>query len=168
MLFTGILFFSSAASAGEQAAEAITIDLEDGEYAIGTDLKGGSGKAGVATPTLMIVRDAKAYAKLTWSSSNYDYMLIDGVRYLNLAEEGADSVFEIPITAMDIPVDVIGDTTAMGTPHEVRYQLTFFSDTIDSKSTLPQEEAKKVVIIALIIIIGGGILNAYVKKRLRA
>lgn len=148
-------------------AEGIEIDLEDGEYAIEVELIGGSGKAGVSSPTLMIVKDAKAYARLVWSSSNYDYMLVDGVKYLNEAEEETNSTFTIPILAMDKPMEVVGDTLAMGTPHEVQYDLTFFSATIDSKSTLPQEAAKRVVMIALVIIVGGGILNAYVKKKLR-
>lgn len=148
-------------------AEGIEIDLEDGEYAVEVELIGGSGKAGVSSPTLMIVEDSRAYARLIWSSSNYDYMLVNGEKYLNEAEEEANSTFTIPILAMDKPMEVVGDTLAMGTPHEVHYELTFFSDTIDSKSSLPQEAAKRVVMIALTIIVGGGILNSYVKKKLR-
>lgn len=148
-------------------AEAIEIDLEDGEYAIEVEMLGGSGKAGVSSPTLLIVEDARAYARLIWSSSNYDYMLVDGVKYENEAEEGTNSTFTVPILAMDKPFEVVGDTLAMGTPHEVHYDITFFSASIDSKSSLPQEAAKRVVMIALVIIVGGGILNAYVKKKLR-
>lgn len=149
------------------APQAIVLDLEDGEYAVSVDLAGGSGKAMVSSPTLMIVSEAQAYARLVWSSSNYDYMLVDGEKYLNLAEEEANSTFEIPITVMDAPMAVIGDTTAMGTPHEVSYTLTFHSESIDSKSSLPQEAAKRVVMIAMVIIVGGGILNAYLKKKYR-
>lgn len=148
-------------------AGAIEIDLEDGEYAIEVELVGGSGKAGVNSPTLMTVKDAQAYATLIWSSSNYDYMLVNGEKYLNEAEEEANSRFTIPILAMDKPMEVVGDTLAMGTPHEVTYQLTFFSTSIGDKSSLPQEAAKRVVMIAMVIIVGGGILNAYVKKKLR-
>ena len=35
------------------------------------------------------------------------------------------SVFEIPVEVFDEGIDVIGDTTAMSTPHEVEYTLTF-------------------------------------------
>ena len=146
----------------------VETDMEDGEYSIGVDVVGGSGKAGVSTPALMIVEDGKAYARLVWSSSYYDYMVIDGVKYLNEAEEESNSTFTIPVTAMDQDISIIADTTAMGTPHEVEYILTFHSDEIGDKGDIPQEAAKKVVVIALVIIVGGGILNHFVKKKLRA
>ena len=73
----------------------------------------------------------------------------------------------LPVTAMDEPVSVIADTTAMGSPHEVEYTLLFYSDSIGSKGQLPQEAAKRVVAVALAIIVGGGILNYFVNKRKR-
>lgn len=146
-------------------AAAINIDLEDGEYAIDLTMTGGSGKAVISSPTMLIVKKHKAYAKVTWSSSNYDYMMVGGNKYLNENTEGGNSQFTIPITAMDTPMEVIGDTTAMGSPYEVTYHLTFLSESIGSKSQIPQEAAKRVVIVALIIIIGGGILNYIVKKK---
>ena len=88
-------------------------------------------------------------------------------KYLPVNEEGMNSVFEIPVTAMDEPVSVIADTTAMGSPHEVEYTLLFYSDSIGSKGQLPQEAAKRVVAVALAIIVGGGILNYFVNKRKR-
>lgn len=142
-------------------------DFDDGEYSISVDIEGGSGKASVSSPTLITIIDSQMFAKLIWSSENYDYMIVDGTKYDNLSEEGANSSFEVPVSALDEPIEVIADTTAMGTPHEITYYLTFHSDTIDSKSALPQEAAKRVVIIALVIIIGGGVLNAFVKKKLR-
>lgn len=160
-----MMTFSASVWAEEQ--DAIYLDLEDGEYAVDLELVGGSGKAFINTPTLLIIREGHAYAKVVWSSSNYDYMLVNGKKYLNLAEEEANSTFEIPITAMDTPMDIVGDTLAMGTPHEVEYKLTFFSNSIDSKSKLPQQAAKRVFLIAMIIIVGGGILNAIVKKKFR-
>lgn len=160
------LIFAPVPAKGDSSQDAIEIDLEDGEYSIRADLKGGSGKAGVSSPALLIVEDARAYIRLAWSSSNYDYMIVEGKKYLNEAEGEANSSFTVPVTAMDKPMDVVGDTTAMGEPHEIRYTLTLYSDTIDSKSALPQEAAKRVLMIALVIIVGGGILNAYVKKKL--
>ena len=53
-------------AAGAQAAGG----LADGEYAIEVTLTGGSGKASVETPTLLLVEDGACYAKLTWSSGN--------------------------------------------------------------------------------------------------
>ena len=151
-------------AAGDAAVE---FDKEDGEYSIQVDLEGGSGKASVTSPTLFTVEDGHGYARIQWSSSNYDYMIVDGEKYLLTNEEGMNSVFEIPILALDEPVSVIADTTAMGAPHEIDYTLTFYSDSIGSKSQLPQEAAKRVVAVAMVIIVGGGILNYFVNKRRR-
>lgn len=147
------------------SAEAMELDMDDGEYSIELTLTGGSGKASVVSPTILTIKDGKAYAQIRWSSSNYDYMLLGTDKYLNLAEPEAYSLFEIPVTAMDEAIPIVADTTAMGTPHEVAYSLTFYYDTIGSKSQMPQEAAKRVVAVALLIIIGGGILNHFMKKR---
>lgn len=161
-VFTGIVAFS-----GVCQADGMSVDKEDGEYSIQVDLEGGSGKASVTSPTILTVEDGKAYAQIQWSSSNYDYMIVDGEKYLPTNEEGMNSVFEIPILTLDEAMPVIADTTAMGAPHEIEYTLTFYSDSIGSKSQLPQEAAKRVVGVAMVIIVGGGILNYFVNKRNR-
>ena len=160
--FTGIVAFS-----GVCQADGMSVDKEDGEYSIQVDLEGGSGKASVTSPTILTVEDGKAYAQIQWSSSNYDYMIVDGEKYLPTNEEGMNSVFEIPVLSMDEALPVIADTTAMGAPHEIDYNLTFYSDSIGPKSQLPQEAAKRVVAVAMVIIVGGGILNYFVNKRNR-
>ena len=160
--FTGIVAFS-----GVCQADGMSVDKADGEYSIQVDLEGGSGKASVTSPTILTVEDGKAYAQIQWSSSNYDYMIVDGEKYLPTNEEGMNSVFEIPVLSMDEAMPVIADTTAMGAPHEIDYNLTFYADSIGSKSQLPQEAAKRVVAVAMVIIVGGGILNYFVNKRNR-
>ena len=62
-----------------------------------------------------------------WNSPNYDYMLVDGEKYLPVNADG-DSEFEIPVLCFDEPMQVVGDTVAMSKPHEVEYTLTFHSD----------------------------------------
>lgn len=143
----------------------VSVSRPDGEYSIEVNMTGGSGRASISSPTLLTVRDGKAYAKLIWSSAYYDYMLLDGTRYDNLTTDGGSSAFEIPITALDAPVPVTADTTAMGDPVEIVYTLTFYKDTIGGKGDIPQEAAKKVLAIALVIILGGGVLNHVVKKK---
>ena len=167
VLFLALMLAGPVSVAAAQKENGIETDLEDGEYSIQVDLEGGSGKASVSSPTLMLVKNGRMYAELQWSSSNYDYMIVDGEKYLPTNEEGMNSVFEIPILALDEPVSVIADTTAMGAPHEIDYTLTFYSDSIGSKSQLPQEAAKRVVAGAMAIIVGGGILNYFVNKRRR-
>lgn len=56
-------------------------------------------------------------------------MIVDGEKYLPINSDG-NSVFEIPVSAFDEPMTVIGDTVAMSKPHEIEYTLTFLSDTI--------------------------------------
>ena len=149
------------------AAQSLTLDKENGEYSIQVDLEGGSGKASVTSPTLITVKGGEVTANIQWSSSNYDYMIVDGEKYLPVNDEGTNSEFQIPVSVMDEAMPVIADTTAMGTPHEINYTLTFYSDSIGSKSQMPQEAAKRVVAVALVIIVGGGILNYFVNKRNR-
>ena len=86
---------------------------------------------------------------------------------MNETTDGGNSTFTIPIAAMDAPMPVIADTTAMGDPVEIEYELTFYKDTINSVTKVPQEAAKRVIYIALLIIIGGGILNLVLKRRKR-
>ena len=68
-------------------------------------------------------------ATIVWSSPNYDYMLIDGEKYLPTNTEG-NSTFEIPVAALDTALAVTADTVAMSTPHEIDYTLTFDSTTL--------------------------------------
>jgi len=51
---------------------------------------------------------------------------VDGEKYLPVNTEG-NSVFEIPVAALDTALAVTADTTAMSTPHEIEYTLTFDS-----------------------------------------
>ena len=102
------------------------IALADGTYTIEVGFEGGSGKSHVLTPCTLKVENGAATATIVWSSEKYDYMLVDGQRYDVLTTEGG-STFEIPVRALDTPLTVIGDTTAMSTPHEIEYTLTFDS-----------------------------------------
>ena len=98
--------------------------LADGTYTCDVTLEGGSGRATVESPAALTVADGRMTATIVWSSPNYDYMLVDGEKYLPTNTEG-NSTFEIPVTALDTPLDVVGDTVAMSTPHEIEYTLTF-------------------------------------------
>ena len=144
---------------------AVRLDMPDGEYSIEVNMTGGSGRASVSSPTWLVVKEGYAYARLLWSSSYYDYMIVEETRYDNLTDDGSNSTFLIPIVAMDEEIPVVADTTAMGDPVEIEYRLTFYSSTIDDKDAIPQEAAIKVLEIAIAIIIIGGVLNYVLKKR---
>lgn len=150
------------AAAGE--LEATLIDMEDGEYAIEVELTGGTGKTTVSSPAGLTVLDGHAYARIEWSSTHYDYMLVEGKKYLPLYEEGY-STFEIPITVFNEPMEVIADTTAMSTPHEITYQLTFDLEGVMSKNQTPQAAAQRVVYMVIVIILICAIVSYINKKR---
>ena len=105
--------------------------VEDGSYTIELTMEGGSGRASIQSPAQITVADGAAMATLEWSSPNYDYMLVNGEKYLPVNTEG-NSVFEVPVEALDAPLTMIGDTVAMSTPHEVEYTITFHSETLQS------------------------------------
>ena len=113
----------------EEAQAENILQLEDGIYTVELAFEGGSGKAKVLSPATVTVSGENVTATIQWSSPNYDYMIVDGEKYLPVNTEG-DSVFEIPVLFFDKPMDVIGDTVAMSKPHEIEYTLTFYSDTM--------------------------------------
>ena len=113
----------------EEAQAENTLQLKDGIYTVDLAFEGGSGKAKVLSPATVTVSGENVTATIQWSSPNYDYMIVDGEKYLPVNTEG-DSVFEIPVLFFDKPMDVIGDTVAMSKPHEIEYTLTFYSDTM--------------------------------------
>ena len=113
----------------ENAETKNAVTPEDGTYTIELTFEGGSGKAEIISPATVTVSEGVSTATVTWSSSNYDYMLVDGEKYLPVNTDG-NSVFEIPILIYDEPMEVIGDTVAMSKPHEVEYTITFHSDTM--------------------------------------
>lgn len=106
-----------------QAAEAVETPA-DGSYTCEVTLEGGSGRATVDSPAALTVADGKMTATIVWSSPNYDYMIVDGEKYLPTNTEG-NSTFEIPVAALGTPLSVVADTVAMSTPHEIEYTLTF-------------------------------------------
>lgn len=110
-------------------ATAESLGFEDGEYTAEVGFEGGSGKAGVDSPAAVTVESGSATATLVWSSPHYDYMIVNGEKYLPVNADG-NSVFEIPVLYFDRPLFVIADTTAMSEPHEIEYALTFRSSSM--------------------------------------
>lgn len=107
------------------------LGLSDGVYNIEVSLEGGSGRATVQSPAKLTINNGEAVAEIVWSSSSYDYMVVDGEKYYPVNTEG-NSVFEIPVTGFDYKMPVSADTTAMSTPHEIEYTLYFDSGTIEN------------------------------------
>lgn len=105
--------------------------IEDGEYTAEVTLTGGTGKATVSSPARVFVKDGKLTAEIIWSSSNYEYMTLDGVQYDRVETQG-NSTFIIPIT-FDEDIEISALTTAMSEPHLIDYTLHFDSATLQKK-----------------------------------
>ena len=146
----GMCGCSSQAFVSEQQTETVLTkeetgwEFQDGTYQMEVELLGGSGRASVASPAKVEIKDGKAVATLEWSSPNYDYMVVDGEKYLPVNTEG-NSVFQIPVEAFDQDIAVIADTVAMSTPHEIEYTLNFHAGKNDQNAaktgTTGQEDA---------------------------
>ena len=108
----------------EPKTEQTTGTPADGTYTAAVVLEGGSGRATVESPAALTVAEGKMTATIVWSSPNYDYMIVDGEKYLPTNTEG-NSTFEIPVAALGTPLAVTADTVAMSKPHEIEYTLTF-------------------------------------------
>ena len=124
------------------------LEFQDGTYQMEVELLGGSGRASVTSPAKVEIKDGKAVATLEWSSPNYDYMVVDGEKYLPVNTEG-NSVFQIPVEAFDQDIVVIADTVAMSTPHEIEYTLNFHAgengQNAAKAGTTEQEDAEALV-----------------------
>lgn len=110
------------------------LNLKDGEYTAEVTMEGGSGRATIDSPTAISVKDGEVTAEIKWSSSHYDYMLVNGEKFLPVNTEG-NSTFEIPVAEFDEPMTVTADTTAMSVPHEIEYTLIFVSDTVTASGS---------------------------------
>lgn len=117
-------WYDHVVSVRNAVQQADTAAPADGTYTCEVTLEGGSGRATVESPAALTVADGKMTATIVWSSPNYDYMLVDGEKYLPTNTEG-NSTFEIPVAALGTPLAVTADTVAMSTPHEIEYTLTF-------------------------------------------
>jgi len=108
-------------AADSEAKEVAELDEEH----INVVLEGGTGKSTVESPAQVRVgENGEIIVTIVWSSSKYDYMIVNGEKLLPINDEG-NSTFEIVIPDYNCEMDVIADTTAMSTPHEIEYKLTF-------------------------------------------
>ena len=92
-------------------------------------LSGGSGRASVASPcALEKDENGQYWVTVVWSSKNYEFMLVDGVQYDPIQEEG-NSTFRIPVQ-LDEDMPISAQTVAMSEPHLVDYTLHFDGSTV--------------------------------------
>jgi len=97
-------------------------EIRDGEYTIEASVEGGTGRASITSPAKLTITGGEIRLQIEWSSPHYDYMIVDGEKYLPVNTDG-NSVFNIPIKSVEKDMTVIADTTAMSEPHEIEYVL---------------------------------------------
>lgn len=138
--------------------------LEDGQYTVALTMEGGTGKAKIASPAKVEKRGDRLTAIVVWSSSHYDRMTVDGIDYFPVSlEEGA--TFEIPIV-LDADMDVMAETVAMSTPHDIAYVLHF-----DSATLAPVQQggnsriAAAAAVTAAIVLLMGGVVFFLLGRR---
>ncbi|MDD5864422.1 MAG: iron transporter [Firmicutes bacterium] len=103
----------------------------EGSYTCEVTLTGGTGRAGVESPAVLVSDGKTLTATIQWSSSNYEYMVIDGVSYDPIQKSG-NSTFAIPIVLGE-DMAVSACTTAMSEPHLIDYTLHFDPATLQTK-----------------------------------
>ena len=146
-----LMFVTSCAPQGVTSASGAGLQTATTEEVSGTELvnitfEGGSGKAHVISPVEVTHEGGKSYARLVFSSTKYDYVIVGGVKYIN-ETPGENSTFTVPVESFDVPLDFIGDTLAMSTPHEIKYRIIWngkaSDDNAGSDDFRPDEAASK-------------------------
>ena len=104
-------------------------------YLIDIGFEGGTGKAYIESPVEVTSVDGDLSAVFVWSSVNYDYMIVNGIRYDN-ENPGGPSTFTVSLDNITEPLTVIGDTVAMSTSHEIEYTITWGEKTVTSSEVI--------------------------------
>ena len=108
----------------------------DGSYQISVGVEGGTGKMKVESCTLNVSGGSMS-AHIVLSSTGYTWLQINGTQYTNEAPAGSKSTFTVPVSALDTPIPVTGETITMSEPHQIDYTFTFSSQGV----TFEEEKA---------------------------
>ena len=108
----------------------------DGSYQISVGVEGGTGKMKVESCTLNVSGGSMS-AHIVLSSTGYTWLQINGTQYTNEAPAGSKSTFTVPVSALDTPIHVTGETVTMSEPHQIDYTFTFSSQGV----TFEEEKA---------------------------
>ncbi len=105
--------------------------VPEGEYTVDVTMTGGTGRASIESPAVLVSKNYTLWAEIVWSSTHYEYMLVDDVQYDRLDAEG-NSVMRIPVV-LDQDMTVSALTTAMSEPHLIEYTLHFDGASVKAK-----------------------------------
>lgn len=143
---------------------------EDGHYTVEAVLKGGSGRVSIQSPVQVEIAEGKIVATFIWTSSFYEYMLIDGEKFLPESRDKKNdtTTFRIPLKAVET-FPFVAQTSKMSRPYDIEYSIEFDLSTLKKTS---QYDALRTailfmavgVIIAFAVLLGRRIS----KKKTRA
>lgn len=136
------VFFSCAKKENSPASSSLSVPVV---------AKGGSGRARVISPAVLFEKDGKTFARIVWSSQNYDYIIVGGKKYLN-ENSGGNSTFTFPVSSIvkagknakngglekPFSLRIVADTLAMGAPHEIEYELFLGDENLPLSSENPE------------------------------
>ncbi len=117
---------SETESYTEQEHEGSVFTQNASEYADGVyepdsfSFSGGSGRVEITCDEVEI-KDGQVTAALTFSSTSYEYVTVDGQKYYGTSDERS-TTFRIP-AVLNENMEISGLTTKMSKPHEISYQI---------------------------------------------
>ena len=153
MIFAASMVVTSCASQGvtsvNQTIEESVKESVKETYLIDITFEGGTGKAHIESPVEVTSVDGNLSAVFVWSSENYDYMIVDGIRYDN-ENPGGPSTFTVSIDNITEPLNVIGDTVAMSTPHEIEYTIIWGKKTVTSSEVISVSSVSESEVISVL------------------
>ena len=115
---------SATGSAGSKSTSAVnnTTGLKDGTYKPDSfSFSGGTGKVQI-TCNQVIVRGGKTYARITFSSTYFQYVKAGGQKITNYTRTSSSTSFVIPVE-LNKNNTIVGMTTKMSQPHEIAYTI---------------------------------------------
>lgn len=136
----------------------------DGNYTIEAVLKGGSGRVSIESPVRITVSSGNITATFIWTSSFYEYMLVEGQKYLpeSRDKEKGTTTFRIPLKTIE-SFPFIAQTSKMSQPHDIEYSIVFNGDTLKNADS----EGNQSVIRIIVALTSGLILLVLLLKIFR-
>lgn len=165
-----IALLPSALLSNISRAETSTKALEDGNYSVEAVLKGGSGRVSIESPVLIEAVGGKITATFIWSSSFYEYMLVDGQKFLPESRDKKNdtTTFRIPLKSLET-FPFVAQTSKMSRPYDIEYSIEFDLSTL--KKTSQYDALRTAILFAAIgVIIAFAVLlgRRISKKKTRA
>lgn len=135
------------------------IEFKDGAYNIGVELSGGNGTEEIQSPTSFEIKDGKMTATVIWKDSDVDYMMIDGIEYAPVKDNG-NPTFKITVSDLDKDIDVYTETITGTQSKRDEYALNFKGDTMTKMhgSFLSSE-----IITILLVLVFVGVAERIIK-----